>query len=203
MGLTEALKEYWYLFLVLLALILVLVWAVKKAAAAVVKHNTVVTREREYLERFTELNKKYSGLTKEAARSAPAAELIEGVTAVLQRRIEKSPDRLAEFNAAPEWQRMTYAAYYFTQDAGEALSGFFKNNGKPTDALLTELAGRVCPDSLARIVREMYSMYDGDNDRVSFDKKRVEELDANFREQYDKDEFCERVKEFIVSSFDR
>ena len=196
----QILTDYWYLWLVLVGLILLLIWASKKAFAAVKKHSEIVTRERAYLERFTMLTKKYRDLDHDLAERSDAAELMEGVTACLQREIEKAPVRLEAFNSAEEWRRKVYAAYYFTEDAGKSLSEYFKNNTEPTAGLAVGLIRDICPERLSRIVNEMYSMYDSDNDRVSYDPKRIEELDAQFAKEYDKTDFCRDVKTFILEN---
>ena len=196
----QILTEYWYLWLVLVGLILLLIWASKKAFAAVKKHSEIVTRERAYLERFTMLTKKYHGLDHDLAVRSDAAELMEGVTACLQREIEKAPVRLEAFNNAEEWRRKVYAAYYFTEDAEKSLSEYFRNNAEPTAGLAVGLIRDICPERLSRTVNEMYSMYDSDNDRVSYDPKRIGELDAQFAKEYDKTDFCRDVKTFILEN---
>ncbi len=196
----QILTDYWYLWLVLAGLIALLIWASKKAFAAVKKHSEIVTRERAYLERFGMLTKKYRDLDRDLAERSDAAELTEGVTACLQREIEKAPVRMEAWAAAEEWRRKVYAAHYFTVDAEKSLSEYFKNNGEPTAGLAVSLIRDVCPERVSRIVSEMYSMYDGDNDRVSYDPKRIEELDALFAKEYDKADFCRDVKTFILEN---
>ena len=104
----QILIDYWYLWLVLLGLIILLIWASKKAFAAVKKHSEIVTRERAYLERFATLTKKYRDLDYDLAERSDAAELMEGVTACLQREIEKAPVKMEAWAAAEEWRRKVF-----------------------------------------------------------------------------------------------
>ena len=196
----QILIDYWYLWLVLLGLIILLIWASKKAFAAVKKHSEIVTRERAYLERFATLTKKYRDLDYDLAERSDAAELMEGVTACLQREIEKAPVKMEAWAAAEEWRRKVYAAFYFTGDAEKSLSEYFKNNTEPTAGLAVGLIRDICPERLSRIVGEMYSMYDSDNDRVSYDPKRIEDLDGQFAKEYEKTYFCRDVKTFILEN---
>ncbi len=195
----ESLRDYWYLYVVLLVLIGVLIWGMTKASKAVRSRRENLNRQRRELERYKYLVETYRDLTPARAEQADAAELVEGVAAVLQYEIERSDKGLmAAFDAAAPWRQRVYAIWYFIEDSETSLSFFFKNNGKPVTNLAVDVIRDAGQERLYLAAKAMFSMYDEDNDRVSLDKKTVAELDETFPKVYDKQALCEAVKAYIL-----
>ncbi|MCD7828549.1 MAG: hypothetical protein LUG85_08490 [Clostridiales bacterium] len=199
----ESLTEYWYMWLVLVVLIGITVFAMKKASAAVKKHNAVIRQQEEEMKRYKFLLDKYSDITAEAASECDGAELTEGVTAVLQRQIEKAVHLNEEFENAEEWRRIVYSLYYFAEDTETSLSFFFKNNGEPIPSLAVKgikAIGAENEKKLITVVSSQYAMFDEKNETVSVDRDKIAELDDKFNEIFDKSRFFESVKQYIISN---
>ncbi len=198
----ESMRDYWYMWLILLVLIVITVFAIKKASAAVKKHNATIRQQEAELERYKFLLDKYTDITGTVAAECDAAELTEGITAVLQRQIEKAVHLNEEFDNAEEWRKTVYSLYYFAEDCETSLSFFFKNNGDPIPALAVKGVGEINENKISSCVALQYSMFDDNNENVSLDQNRVSELDEKFRERYDKNQFFESLKAYIVKNLD-
>lgn len=196
----ELITKYWYLWLILLVLIVALVIVMRKASAAMKKRNGRIEKEREFAERFKFLVGKYSDLDKSLVEAAQAAELAEGVTAVLQYKLEKSENPDNEYKNAEQWKREVYALYYFSEDCEKSLSYFYKNNGEPLPSVVLEGLKSIGYDKIYSTVAQMYSMYDENNENVSLDRNRVAELDEKFKNIFDRELLFNLVKKYILSS---
>ena len=75
----EALKDYWYLLLILVALVGLLIFVMAKASKAAKKRSEIMKQQRENMERFRYIYDKYKDMDKELAFAADAKELAEGV----------------------------------------------------------------------------------------------------------------------------
>lgn len=196
----ESLKDYWYLYLVLAALIVVTVIVAKKASKAVRKRNDAMKKHNDEVKRYKYLVDKYTGITREDAEKEDDKELCEGVTAVLQLRLDKSPNPDEEFKNAPEWERSVYALFYFDEDCTESLSFFFRHNEQPLPGEALRGLGDIGETRLRSVAASMYSMYDEDNESVSLDKARVAELDSKFANLYNRERFFRSVKAYILEN---
>ena len=199
----ESIKEFWYMWLILIVLVAVLLVVMKKASAAMKKRNSILAKHREEVERFKSLVDKYSSADGTLLLSADAAEVAEGITAVLQYKLEKSTDPDADYNNAPGWKREVYALYYFSEDCKQSLSYFFKNNGEPLVSVLVSAVKNIGYDKIYPTVSQMFSMYDENNESVSLDKTKVAELDEEFSNIFDTDEFFELVRKYAAENYDK
>ncbi|MBQ8209175.1 MAG: hypothetical protein IJZ35_01135 [Clostridia bacterium] len=195
-----SITQFWYLWLVLVVLVVALVLVMRKASAAMKKRSERIEKEREFAERFKYLVNKYSSLDSALIESSEPSELAEGVTAVLQYKLEKSVNPDEEYKNAEQWKREVYALYYFSEDCQQSLSYFFRNNGEPLPSVVLEGLKSIGYDKIYSTVAQMYSMYDENNENVSLDKNRAEELDVKFRNSYDSKMFFELIKNYIVEN---
>lgn len=196
----ESLTEYWYMWLVLAVLIVIFVVVAGKASKAVKKRSAAMKQQQEFAERFKFLVEKYKSLALSAALEADASELAEGVTAVLQYSLEKSENPDEEYKNALQWKREVYALYYFAEDCRQSLSYFFKNNGEPLPSVLIGALKSIGADNIYSMTAQMYSMYDENNENVSIDKNRIEQLNKKFKDTYNETEFFELVKKYVLAS---
>ncbi len=196
----ESITQFWYLWLALLVLVIALVIVMRKASAAMKKRSERIEQQQETVKRFKYLVDKYSSFDSSVAESADASELAEGLTAVLQYKLEKSDTPDENFNNADQWKREVYALYYFSEDCKQSLSYFFKNNGEPLTSVLLKGLKSIGYDSIYPVVLQMYSMYDDNNENVSFDKNRVAELDKEFSNIYNENELFNLIKNYILTN---
>ena len=200
--LIESVTDYWYMWLILAALIVFLIWSAKKAAHAVKKRRSRLDNESKELERYKYLLDKYSNFPPETVKNAEPKELFEGVTACVQRRIEKAVHMNEEFNLCPEWQRSVYSLWYFGEDTKKSLSFFYKNNGEPVVSLATEWFKIHMNKSISSLVSEMFSMYDENNDKVSLILSERDRLDEKFKEKFSENDFFAEVKKYILENLE-
>ncbi len=198
----ESLTQYWYMWLVLVVLVIVFVIVAGKASKAVKKRNAVMKQQEEFAKRFKFLVNKYKSIDFSIAQESDAAELAEGVTAVLQYSLEKSDNPDDEYKNALLWKREVYALYYFAEDCRQSLSYFFKNNGEPLPSVLISALKSIGAENIYSVTAQMYSMYDENNENVSIDKNRIELLNKKFSDAYNEAEFFELVKKYIIASLE-
>ncbi len=197
----ESLKDFWYLWLVVLILVVVLIFVIIKVSKTVAKRNEANEKMRKEFERIKFLKDKYAVLDREKVLSADAKELAEGVTAVLQYKLEKSQTPDADFENEEKWRREVYALYYFDEDVtANSLSFFFKNNGEPLPSVAVKGLKSIGADKIYVTVAQMYSMYDEKNESVSLDKAKVEELNKKFKAVYDRDAYFELIRKYITDN---
>ncbi len=197
----ESIKEFWYLWVVFLVLVVIFILVASKASKAVKKKNEIIAKQHEQLKRYSEMIQKYTELTAEKVQNADAKELAEGVMCVLQHQVEKSGDPDAEYETAEKWRREVYALFYFDEDiTADSLSFFFRHNGGPLPQEAVNGIASIGYEKIKSVVGQMYAMCDDKNENVSFDKERIAELDEKFRNIYDRDEFFEKVKLYILNA---
>lgn len=195
-----SLRDYWYMWLVLLLLIVVAVWAAGKASKAVRKRNEIMRRQEQDWKRQKFLVEKYAELTETTAAEADPAELAEGVTAVLQSELDRAENPDEAFRNAPTWQKNVYALYYFDEDCRDSLSFFCRHNEEPLPSAALQGLEAIGDKKLYATVSAMYAMYDEKNEGVSLDRERVSELDAKFTKIFNRDRFFAAIKAYIMES---
>lgn len=192
--------QYWYLWLIFAALVVAFVVVLRFASKALQSHNDEKNAIVNDLVRLKKLKEEYSYLTAEKANSSQAKELLEGVCAVMQAVIEKSDNPNSEFLGFNEAQRNCYTLNYFMEDVALSLSFFYKNNGEPLSGTAHKALEAVGLTELSSITYEMYSMFDENNEGVSLEKQKTDELDSKFKTIYDENVFCETVKKYITEN---
>lgn len=178
----ESLTTYWYLYLALAALIVLSIFVWGKAMKASRRHREQVEKEIKAIEKERHLRETYNTLTDEVIENADEDELLEGISTFVQMRVEKSADINVEFAKFSEDFREMYALNFFCEDIDVSLSSFFRNNGEPLVSLAVPALRRIGADKSANIVNEQFKMFDERNECVSYDVKRIEELDRKFAE---------------------
>lgn len=197
----ESIRDFWYLWVILLVLIIITVFVCIKASKAVKRKNEMMEKQHEQLKRYSEMIEKYKTLTPEKIENADAKELSEGVMCVLQHQVEKSENPDSEYENAEKWRREVYALFYFDEDVtADSLSFFFRNNGGPLPKEAVNGIESIGYDKIQTVVGQMYAMCDDKNENVSFDKDRIDELDEKFRNLYNSEEFFILVKNYIAEN---
>lgn len=189
--------EYWYLWLVLAALIIVTAVVIFFAARAASSHNAQTKKLLEELERLKQLKDKYKALTPELVNSSEPSELLEGVNAVMQAKLEKSdsPEQtFAEFN---EVQKNLYTLYYFLEDSTQGLSFFFKNNGTELRQQIMPALEAVKENDFSPFVKRAYDMFDENNEEVSLGQTELNQIDSQFLSIFNTDKLLTDIKSYI------
>lgn len=194
--------EYWYLWLILAVLVAITAAVIVLAGKSVSAHNEQTREFMSQLERLKELKDKYKDLTAEKAESADPEELLEGVNAVLQAKLEKSDDIDKAYNELNPHQQVAYVLDCFINEVPDGLSTFF-------DEYTLDFAGFVIPalsavkgEALLPTVTAEFEMYDDGNDSVPFDRELKEKLDSEFAKVYSREKLLSDIKDFIKANAD-
>lgn len=178
--------EYWYLWVLFAVLCVVTVFVLYKASGALQQHNNDKKQFLEEIDRLKALKEKFQHATKDQIEACDAREVLDGVNAVLQSKIERAEDPEACFQTLPVESQYLYTLYYFLEDTETSLSFFLGNNGEPLCSLAPPALSAVGEEELAALVTEARAAYDADDD--------VSKFDAPFAEKADRTRILEHCK---------
>ena len=122
----DALRQYWYLGIALIAAVILTLWVIKKAAQASSRAHAEREAQMKKLEYESGVLKEFSELSEEKLRNADSKRAFDGVAMNIQRYLEKQSNMNAAFSALSDSQRQIYALYYLIDDSQKGLSEFFK-----------------------------------------------------------------------------
>ena len=190
--------EYWYLWLIFAVLCVVAAFVLKKASAALQQHNSDTKQMYAEIERLKSLKEKYKNADEQQITAAPAEEVLAGMCAVLQAKIERAENANACFDAFSVPQKVVYTLQFFLEDCEESLSAFFKINGEPLTGALSAALSEIGETALSALANEMYAMYDENNEETSLNPTEVFRLDGAFSEVFARDSVLEHTKAYIA-----
>lgn len=111
----EALKQYWYLAVALVAVAIFTVWVVKKAAEAASRTRAEREAQMKKLEYESGVRKEFAELSEEKLRSADKKRAFDGVAMNIQRYLEKQSNMNAAFAELPDAKnRYTHFTIFLT-----------------------------------------------------------------------------------------
>lgn len=155
----EALKQYWYLAVALVAVaIFYRLGRSKRLPRRLAEHVREREAQMKKLEYESGVRKEFAELSEEKLRSADKKRAFDGVAMNIQRYLEKQSNMNAAFAELPDAKKQIYALYYLFDDSQKGLSEFFKCNSAPltpealkaVESLFPRDAARgVCPASTA------------------------------------------------------
>lgn len=184
----ENIREYWYLWLILVLLSAFTVFMFRQAALRGRKRRAARDAQIALLEHTRLLKERYGSLDEAKLQDTQDGMLFEGVAANIQMYLEKQPHMDRAFGALNVPRQTVYALWYFAEDADKKLSGFFRKNGEPLTTAAVRGLQEIGAGKLAATAREAWNMFDEDNESVSLDVNRLGELDtqyAHLREKMD------------------
>lgn len=192
--------EYWYLWLIFAALVVITAVVIMFAGKAVSARNEQTKEIMAQLDRLKALKDKYADLTVEKVENADPEELLEGVCTVLQVKIDKSDDPDAEFAAFNEDQKTIYVLHCFISEYNSELSSFFSDYTSDFSGHLV-VAAFLVPEYHPFISTE-FGLYSDSDCGAPFDKELKDKTDAEFDKIYSKEKFLEAAKTFIKDNID-
>ena len=192
--------EYWYLWLIFIVLCAVTVFVLKKASAALQQHNQDTKQMYMQIERLKELKEKYKNADAEQIEKAPADELLAGMCAVLQSKIERAENANDCFCAFSVPQRAVYTLQFFLEDCTEGLSAFFKTNGEPLTGALPSALSQIGETALSVLANDMYAMFDENNEAVSLDAAALKSIDGEFADSFARERVLRQTKAYIKAN---
>lgn len=184
--------EYWYLWVLFAVLCLVTVFVLYKASGALQQHNNDKKQLLEEIDRLKALKDKFQHASKEEIEACESREVLDGVQAVLQSKIERADDPETCFSTFLLPSQYLYTLYYFLEDSETALSFFLGHNGEPLCSLASPALAAVGEEELSALVKEAYTAYNADDD--------VSRFDAPFKEAFDRARISEHCKTYVLEN---
>lgn len=169
------LKEYGYLLVILAIVCVVFAVIVYFAAKAYKKRMELYRAEEAEIKRLVALKEKYRPVTKEAIESAESSGLLEGIALSYQLSLQKEEKQEELFDTFNEDVKDIYALDVFVQD--KTAKEFFSQNGEIIKRRIIPALNKVGMNSFADMIKPVYDMYDTANEEVSYDVKKIEEID--------------------------
>lgn len=195
--------EYWYLWLIFAALVIITAVVIVFAGKAVSARNEQTKEIMAQLDRLKALKDKYTDLTVEKVENAEPEELFEGLNAVLQAEIEKADDGDTAFSEFNNEQKIIYVLNCFINEIPDGLSIFFDEYTNQITSLIVPALTTVGAENILPFVRTEFEMYDDSNENVSFDKELKAKADSDFAEVYSKNELLIKIKSFVKNNIDK
>lgn len=189
----------WYLWVLLLIVSVLAVFAWIKAISASKLRREKLKREAEIWKKDYELRQEFKTLTQEKLNSTPVNKILSGVCMNIQIDLENETDMNDAFLALPQEKKFIYCLEYFDEDVKKSLSTFFKNNGAPLTDFVTQAIKAVGYNEILPFVETVYPMYD-DNSDVSIDYALIEKTDDKFKEVYNSNKLYDLVAKYIKSN---
>lgn len=178
----ENMKDFWYLYILLFALIIVTVFVCKKAFGAASRHSKEVNALIAKAKRNKELREAYKELSKEIIENAPAASLFEGVALNMEAACQKTEDTNGFYEALSDGQKKVYAFYYLASEAREiSLSAFFKESRRPLTSDAVAAAKEFLNSDIYSVINEMFACYDEENENASVIPETINKLNEEFK----------------------
>lgn len=177
----ENITEFWYLYIVLLVLIVITPFVLKKAFGTASRRSKEVNAMIEKAKREKELRDAYRDLTAEIIEKSPAESLFEGTALCLEAKCQKSENTENFYNELTQGQKYIYALYYLLTDAKTELSLFFKTSGKPLTTDAVEGAENALPREVVALIKQMFERYDDENESASVIAEEIEKANSYFK----------------------
>ncbi|MBR4049103.1 MAG: hypothetical protein IKK09_01255 [Clostridia bacterium] len=178
----ENIKDFWYLYVLLIVFIIITIFVCIKAFGAASRHSKEVNALIAKAKRNKELRDSYKELSKEIIENAPAASLFEGVALNMEAACQKTEDTNGFYEALSDGQKKVYAFYYLASEAKEfGLSAFFKESSKPLTSDAVAAAKEFLNDDIYTVINEMFACYDEENESASVIPETVNRLNGEFK----------------------
>ncbi len=179
----ENIKEFWYLYLLLAAMIVLTVFVWKKAISVSAKRSKNFNENLAKAKRAKELREAYGSLTAEIIENAPAAPLFEGIAINLEYECQKTENTNRFYDSMTQGEKDVYALYYLICDASEGnLSSFFKSSYRPLTSDAVAAAEKILGDDISKVIGMMFSRYDENNEELSVIPHEIDRLNGEFRD---------------------
>lgn len=196
----EAFKQYWYLILALVLLVILTLWVIKKAALASQKYHGERQRQMEKLEYEAGVLKDFAALSEEKLKAADKKRAFDGVAMNIQKALEKQPNMDSVFAALPEAQRRIYALYYLAEDSRDGLSEFFKCNSAPLTPVARDAVRELLPQNAVEAFEKEYNAYDPEDEVTSLIKGEIDENDRAYAEAMENFDFYTACVDYIIKN---
>ncbi|NLB35908.1 MAG: hypothetical protein GX824_01175 [Clostridiales bacterium] len=177
----ELLIKYWYLVLAIIAVLILTVFVIIKAAKSVRLSRIEKENFIKKLEHEKDLRQSFKVISNESFNIPEKYRLLEGLAMNVQMQVENQTDTAAAFLALPAEKQHIYALCVLFDDCREnPLSFFFKANGFPLTPATLEAAERIIGGRFFELFKYEYSAFDKENAEVSLITEEILKTDGEF-----------------------
>lgn len=170
----EWLSQYGYLLFVLAGVCVMAAVIFYFAARAYSKHNSLYKAQEAEMRRLVALKEKYMNFTAETVADADEEEILEGVALSYQLRLQKDENPEKAFSLMNEEKQNLYVLDVFCADGDVGV--FFSENGRIVKERIIPALRMTGMDDFAVKLKEIYDMYDEENEEVSYSVSKIEEM---------------------------
>ncbi len=200
------LTGHWYLIPIFIILIALTVFMWIKAIVSGQKRKEEREKIIAQLEKEKALRNQFRVLDEKMLTDPEISDerLVSGFAANVQMSIEKLDNINDEFLKLNEFRQNIYALNYVFEDSRyESLSDFFRANGEPLTSVAQRAVSVVIGGELENIFISQFSMFDDNDEVVSFDSQKVELLDTQYSDfmKKEKASVLKAAADYIRNSF--
>ncbi len=196
----EWFKEYWHLVIVLIAVTAVAAVIFYFAAKAYRKRMEALRKEEAEIKRLVALKEKFRPITEEAIKTADENELLEGIALAYQLKLQKEENIEEKFNLLNDDVKDIYALDVFVQD--KTSKEFFSQNGDILKTRILSALKKIGMEDFASMLKPIYDMYDNSNEDVSYNEKKIAEIDEYIESQSVLSKIKLKSAEYIKGNFE-
>lgn len=196
---TEWLKEYWYLLIILVAVCILTAVIFYFAVRAYRKRTAIYKKEEEKIKRLVALKEHFRPMTEEAIMSCDSADLLEGVALYYQLKLQNEENQEEKFELLNDDVKDIYTLDVFVQD--KTSKEFFSQNGDILRKRILPALVKIGMSDFSEKLRVVYDMYDNSNENVSYSVSKIDEIDSFISENYILSNIKLKSAEFICINF--
>lgn len=196
---TEWLKEYWYLLIILVAVCILTAVIFYFAVRAYRKRTAIYKKEEEKIKRLVALKEHFRPMTEEAIMSCDSADLLEGVALYYQLKLQNEENQEEKFELLNDDVKDIYTLDVFVQD--KTSKEFFSQNGDILRKRILPALVKIGMSDFSEKLRVVYDMYDNSNENVSYSVGKIDEIDSFISENDILSNIKLKSAEFICINF--
>ena len=193
----EAFKEYWYLTLLLIVLVIVTCWVISKAWKASAKSREIREAQIKRMEYEKSVFEEFKEFDAEKLLSSDSKRAFDGIALNIQSNLEKQKNIEAAFEVLTDAQKHIYALYYLAEDSQKGLSEFFKCNGVPLTPVALEGVRKLLPDLAVEAFEKEYAAYDPEDEEASIIPSEIAQFDEKYAKAVENFDFYKTCVEYI------
>lgn len=197
-------KEYWYLWLILLLMCALAAFVWRGALKASSKRNARRRVELERIDRHNRLKKEFSEISVEKLKAAPSGDLLDGVTEYLMALLERADDDVSLFKSLSPEKKYVYTLS-FVKDlaAGDSVRRYYRECGEILGEYTAPAFSAVGQPELAELFDRATQAYDENNCEASADEATIARLEEEFRALISNADIDEAAAEYIRANAEK
>lgn len=178
----ESLKEYWYLWLILLFMCALTVFVWRGALKAGAERNERRRVELERIDRHNRLKKEFSGMTVQTVESAADADLLDGVSEYLMDLLDRAEDDVKLFKTFSPERKYVYTLSFVKDLAfGDSVRRYYRECGEVLGEHTAPAFFAIGQPELADFFKKATAVYDEKNCSTCADEETIAHLEEEFK----------------------